>query len=228
MNGSRNANTREPFSGGGEKRVPEVGQAAEGARDRVCPAASGSSWRSTRRLRACSRVARPTVRGMAWSACRGEQRWMASAAMRTPANRSRPARPGPAGSRVVNAVTRLCTFHPLVLARSPSKRTTSVAGVLTTCHDSRMDEVFPLEDGVGLNVVRSGAPDAPVTVVLAHGYALDHRSWQRVVPELAHDELQVVAYDHRGHGQSGPATPETASIEQLGDDLAELTDRGVA
>jgi len=34
-----------------------------------------------------------------------------------------------------------------------------------------MDEVFPLEDGVGLNVVRSGAPDAPVTVVLAHGYA---------------------------------------------------------
>ncbi|MBB5897829.1 alpha/beta fold hydrolase [Kutzneria kofuensis] len=90
-----------------------------------------------------------------------------------------------------------------------------------------MDEVFPLEDGVGLNVVRSGAPDAPVTVVLAHGYALDHRSWHRVIPELAHDELQVVAYDHRGHGQSGPATPETASIEQLGDDLAELIDRGV-
>ena len=90
-----------------------------------------------------------------------------------------------------------------------------------------MDEVFPLEDGVGLNVVRSGAPDAPVTVVLAHGYALDHRSWHRVIPELAHDELQVVAYDHRGHGQSGPATPETASIEQLGDDLAEVIDRGV-
>jgi len=90
-----------------------------------------------------------------------------------------------------------------------------------------MDEVFPLEDGVGLNVVRSGAPDAPVTVVLAHGYALDHRSWFRVVPELAHDELQVVAYDHRGHGQSGPATPETATIERLGDDLAELIERGV-
>jgi pimeloyl-ACP methyl ester carboxylesterase len=90
-----------------------------------------------------------------------------------------------------------------------------------------MDEVFPLEDGVGLNVVRSGAPDAPVTVVLAHGYALDHRSWHRVVPELAHDELQVVAYDHRGHGQSGPATAETATIERLGDDLAELIERGV-
>jgi pimeloyl-ACP methyl ester carboxylesterase len=90
-----------------------------------------------------------------------------------------------------------------------------------------MDESFLLEDGVGLNVVRAGSPDAPVTVVLAHGYALDHRSWHRVVPELAGDGVQVVAYDHRGHGRSSPATAETATIERLGDDLAELIERGV-
>jgi pimeloyl-ACP methyl ester carboxylesterase len=83
-----------------------------------------------------------------------------------------------------------------------------------------------LEDGTELNVVRSGDPDAGVTVVLAHGYALDHRSWHRVIAELP-ERYQVVAYDHRGHGKSGPATKETATIEQLADDLGELIERAV-
>ncbi|GGP65198.1 alpha/beta fold hydrolase [Saccharothrix coeruleofusca] len=81
-----------------------------------------------------------------------------------------------------------------------------------------------LEDGAELNVVRGGPPDAEVTVVLAHGYALDHRSWHRVVAELPAD-VGVVAYDHRGHGDSSPATGETATIERLGDDLGELVER---
>lgn len=83
-----------------------------------------------------------------------------------------------------------------------------------------------LEDGTELNVVRSGAPDAEVTVVLVHGYALDHRSWHRVIAELP-PRLQVIAYDHRGHGTSGPATKDTATIERLGDDLGELIERAV-
>lgn len=83
-----------------------------------------------------------------------------------------------------------------------------------------------LEDGTELNVVRSGAPDAEVTVVLVHGYALDHRSWHRVIAELP-SRLQVIAYDHRGHGASGPATKDTATIERLGDDLGELIERAV-
>lgn len=83
-----------------------------------------------------------------------------------------------------------------------------------------------LEDGTELNVVRAGDPDAPVTVVLAHGYALDHRSWHKVVEQLSAD-FQVVAYDHRGHGKSGEATKETATIEQLGEDLGELIERAV-
>ena len=85
-------------------------------------------------------------------------------------------------------------------------------------------ERLRLEDGTELNVVRSGTPDAEVTVVLAHGYALDHRSWHRVVEELA-GSVAVIAYDHRGHGGSSPATKETATIEQLGDDLGELIER---
>jgi pimeloyl-ACP methyl ester carboxylesterase len=83
-----------------------------------------------------------------------------------------------------------------------------------------------LEDGTELNVMRAGDPDAPVTVVLAHGYALDHRSWHKVVGLLSQD-FQVIAYDHRGHGRSGAATKETATIDQLGEDLGELIERAV-
>jgi pimeloyl-ACP methyl ester carboxylesterase len=83
-----------------------------------------------------------------------------------------------------------------------------------------------LEDGTELNVVRAGDPDAALTVVLAHGYALDHRAWHRVVAALG-QTCQVIAYDHRGHGQSGPATRDTATIEQLGADLGEVIERAV-
>ncbi|SDG69874.1 Pimeloyl-ACP methyl ester carboxylesterase [Lentzea fradiae] len=83
-----------------------------------------------------------------------------------------------------------------------------------------------LEDGTELNVVRTGNPGAPVTVVLAHGYALDHRSWHKVAAALSTD-FQVISYDHRGHGASAAATKETATIEQLGDDLGELIEREV-
>ena len=37
--------------------------------------------------------------------------------------------------------------------------------------------------------------------------------------------VQVLAYDQRGHGGSGAATAGTATVEQLGDDLAELVGR---
>jgi len=83
-----------------------------------------------------------------------------------------------------------------------------------------------LEDGTELNVMRAGDPEAPVTVVLAHGYALDHRSWHKVVEQLSQD-FQVIAYDHRGHGKSGGASKETATIDQLGEDLGELIERAV-
>lgn len=83
-----------------------------------------------------------------------------------------------------------------------------------------------LEDGTELNVLRAGDPDSPVTVVLAHGYALDHRIWHKVVEQLS-PEFQVIAYDHRGHGRSGGASKETATIDQLGEDLGELIERAV-
>lgn len=66
-----------------------------------------------------------------------------------------------------------------------------------------------------------------MTVVLLHGYALDRRSWERIaplLPEAVGHPLAVVAYDHRGPGKSGRGT---ATMAQLGDDLAEVLERAV-
>ncbi|GAA4535608.1 alpha/beta fold hydrolase [Amycolatopsis samaneae] len=89
---------------------------------------------------------------------------------------------------------------------------------------------FVLADGTPLSLLRRGDPGAPVTVVLAHGYALDQRCWGRlapVLPEATERPVAVLTYDHRGHGGSGRASRATATMAQLGDDLAEIVDRAV-
>ena len=63
-----------------------------------------------------------------------------------------------------------------------------------------------LEDGTELNVVRAGDPGAPVTVVLAHGYALDHRSWHKVVEQLSAD-FQVVVGSQENVRESSLVEP---------------------
>lgn len=89
-------------------------------------------------------------------------------------------------------------------------------------------EGFALTDGAELALVRAGDTDAPATVVLLHSYAQDHRVWHKVVDVLAAAiPVSIVAYDHRGHGDSTPADDTTATVEQLGDDLAEVIERAV-
>jgi pimeloyl-ACP methyl ester carboxylesterase len=83
-------------------------------------------------------------------------------------------------------------------------------------------------DGVRLHVETTGSPDAPVTVVLAHGWTCSTRSWHHQLEGLpavlGADGVRVVAYDHRGHGRSEPAPVGTTRIEQLADDLATVLD----
>jgi pimeloyl-ACP methyl ester carboxylesterase len=89
---------------------------------------------------------------------------------------------------------------------------------------------FALADGTPLDVIRGGDPAAPVAVVFVHGYALDQRSWGRIaplVPDAAEGPVAVLTYDQRGHGGSGRARRETATMAQLGDDLAEVLEREV-
>ncbi|MEQ4302267.1 alpha/beta hydrolase [Plantactinospora sp. B6F1] len=82
-----------------------------------------------------------------------------------------------------------------------------------------------LTDGVRLHVDVSGPDTAPLTVLLLHGWTLDGRTWHRQVAALRErygDTVRVVRYDARGHGRSGPATLRSATLAQLGDDLAEV------
>ncbi|MEV0286126.1 MULTISPECIES: alpha/beta hydrolase [unclassified Kribbella] len=83
-------------------------------------------------------------------------------------------------------------------------------------------------DGLRLNVETTGPHDAPVTVLLVHGWTCSTRSWHNQVealPEvLGQDAVRVVTYDHRGHGRSDAAPAGSTRIEQLADDLMTVLD----
>jgi pimeloyl-ACP methyl ester carboxylesterase len=90
-----------------------------------------------------------------------------------------------------------------------------------------------LPDGARLHATVEGADDAPVTVVLAHGWTLSQAAWddvaERLVPHLRAGELRLIRYDQRGHGRSswGTAADELGAltIDHLGADLGALLDQ---
>ncbi|HET7432889.1 MAG TPA: alpha/beta hydrolase [Nocardioides sp.] len=79
------------------------------------------------------------------------------------------------------------------------------------------------DDGCPLVVEVDDAADSPLTVVFAHGYALNLDCWhfQRAAYR---DLVRTVFYDQRSHGRSGRSTPGHATIEQLGKDLKQVLD----
>jgi pimeloyl-ACP methyl ester carboxylesterase len=83
-------------------------------------------------------------------------------------------------------------------------------------------------DGVRLNVESVGPGDAPVTVLLVHGWTCSTRSWHNQVEELPRilgpDGVRVVTYDHRGHGHSDAGPAGSQRLEQLADDLVTVLD----
>jgi pimeloyl-ACP methyl ester carboxylesterase len=95
----------------------------------------------------------------------------------------------------------------------------------------------PTPDGAQLHAVVDGSDDAPVTLVLAHGWTLAQAAWDDVAellaPRIADGDLRLIRYDQRGHGRStwrSPTHPRYASevadlsIDQLGADLGVLLD----
>ena len=70
-----------------------------------------------------------------------------------------------------------------------------------------------------LHATVDGSDDAPVTLVLAHGWTLAQAAWDDVAdllaPRIAAGELRLVRYDQRGHGRSTWGEAEI-SIDQLG------------
>ena len=83
--------------------------------------------------------------------------------------------------------------------------------------------IITASDGAELAVHSSSGVGR--TVLLLHGFTLDHRSWSAVAPNLAHAGFSVVAVDLRGHGQSGlgSAPPALGRLsEDVFDVLAQL------
>jgi len=87
-------------------------------------------------------------------------------------------------------------------------------------------------DGALLHAVVDGSDEAPVTLVLAHGWTLAQAAWDDVAGLLsrrvADGELRLVRYDQRGHGRStwGRYAEDVGelTIDQLGADLGVLLD----
>ncbi|MDN2495326.1 hypothetical protein A5780_31685 [Nocardia sp. 852002-20019_SCH5090214] len=76
-----------------------------------------------------------------------------------------------------------------------------------------------------LQIAEWGSATPRVTIVLAHGLALSLESWEDVAQLIvaADPTVRVLAYDHRGHGESQVGAP--ATLEILADDLADVIDR---
>ena len=84
--------------------------------------------------------------------------------------------------------------------------------------------VVVADDGVLLHVeVDEGSPDTASpdtpTVVFSHGFCLSSASWVLQRKSLVRQGFRVVAWDQRGHGQSGRGSAESCTIDQLGRDL---------
>ena len=83
-------------------------------------------------------------------------------------------------------------------------------------------------DGAQLHATIDGSDDAPVTLVLAHGWTLAQAAWDDVAellaPRIADGDLRMIRYDQRGHGRSTWGEAEI-SLDQLGDDLAAVLDQ---
>ncbi|MEU4195147.1 alpha/beta hydrolase [Kribbella sp. NPDC026611] len=88
-----------------------------------------------------------------------------------------------------------------------------------------------MSDGVRLNVEVAGPADAPVTVLLVHGWTCSTRAWHNQVEDLPRilgpDAVRVVSYDHRGHGRSDAAPAGSTQISRLAEDLVTILDEVV-
>ncbi|MGY1652757.1 alpha/beta fold hydrolase [Geodermatophilus sp. SYSU D01119] len=84
------------------------------------------------------------------------------------------------------------------------------------------------DDGALLHATVDGGDDAPVTLVLAHGWTLSQAAWDDVAAllagQVADGRLRLVRYDQRGHGRSSWGTADV-SIDRLGADLATVLDQ---
>jgi 3-oxoadipate enol-lactonase len=76
--------------------------------------------------------------------------------------------------------------------------------------------------GVSIHVERAGKEGGGAPVVLLHAFPLSHRMWDPQIAALS-SRYQVIAYDHRGFGDSEPGDGQT-TMETLVDDFFAVLD----
>ncbi|WP_244524168.1 alpha/beta hydrolase [Blastococcus sp. DSM 46786] len=78
-------------------------------------------------------------------------------------------------------------------------------------------------DGVAGGGGAGGGTDAPLTVVLSHGFTARLAEWE---PQRAalRDRARLVLWDQRGHGRSGWTPLTRATIDRTGHDLGQVLD----
>ncbi|WP_233488849.1 alpha/beta hydrolase [Blastococcus sp. TF02-9] len=79
------------------------------------------------------------------------------------------------------------------------------------------------DDGVDLHVEVDGAEDAPLTVILSHGFTARLAEWELQRTALR-DRARLVLWDQRGHGRSGWTPLTRATIDRTGRDLGQVLD----
>src|SRR5947209_1793067 len=81
-------------------------------------------------------------------------------------------------------------------------------------------------DGTEIHAERFGGADGRPVTVLVHGWTETIGYWTPVIQSLRAEGLPVLAYDLRGHGQSGRSASDYA-IPRFGEDLEAVLEQCV-
>ena len=84
--------------------------------------------------------------------------------------------------------------------------------------------LFVDTEGFGLAPVGPTMVGRPTVILLHGGPGFDHSIFKPQMGAAISDIAQVLYYDHRGHGRSDRATPDTWNLDQWADDLVALCD----
>jgi pimeloyl-ACP methyl ester carboxylesterase len=83
-------------------------------------------------------------------------------------------------------------------------------------------------DGLELDVRTYGPADAPLTLALAHCWAVNQETWLYQLRDLQGEfghRIRIVTWDHRGHGRSGHPPASACTIEAMARDMGDVLDQ---
>ena len=92
---------------------------------------------------------------------------------------------------------------------------------------SGLPQMFTTSTGVELAVTLYGRSDASLTIALAHCWTADRADWDNQVRDLLAEfgrDIQIITWDHRGHGESGKVAKRDCTVSNLAHDMGELID----